>query len=160
YDSDFAIEKAKVELYTKVAVIAVNGEAKFIELQGDTRYVEEIIAPVGRVNTASQVIYLWVDDNPLPVSYDDSTVIKDSSGKELTIFDLKEDTRVRVLEDTFRPQSKVISIEVITEGELATTKETGTFVSYNKDNHMITISTSKGLVSKFLVKTPVINIPF
>lgn len=159
-DSDFAVEKARFKLYTDVALIEVNGQAKFIETLSSTPYVKETVAPIGKVNTADKIIYIWVNDNPMPIPYDDTVNIQDSTGKKLTIADLKEDSNIKVVRDTFRTTPKVISIEVITEGAQATTTIAGTYVSFASSNNMITIKTDKGLVSKYTIKTPTINIPY
>ncbi|MFC6332218.1 S-layer homology domain-containing protein [Paenibacillus septentrionalis] len=158
-DSDFAVKKDQFKLYTDVALIEVNGVAKFVETQSSTPKTNELIAPVGRVNTAGNIIYVWIDNNPVAIPYDETAVIKDSAGNKLTVGDLKENSKIRIIRDEFRETPKVISIELITEGEEATTTVTGTYVSYVQSNNMITIKTNNGLVSKFLAKTPTITIP-
>lgn len=159
-DSDFAVEKSRIELYTEVAVIELNDQAKFIETQGSTRYIEETTAPVGRINTNEKIIYIWVNDNPVAVPYDDSIIVRDSAGNQLAITNLREDSRIKIIRDTFRATPKVISIELITEGEQATSTVTGTYVSYITSNNMITIKTDSGLVSKYLSKAPTVTIPY
>jgi|GEM_PF-1677100 len=159
-DSDFAVKRDQFKLYTDVALIHIDGVAKFVETLGETTYTDELIAPVGKVNSSEKVIYVWIDDNPVKIPYDDSTLIQDTSGKKLTISDLKENSNIKITRDTFRNSPKVITIELITAGEESTTTVTGTYLSYVDSSNMITIKTDKGLVSKYLAKTPTITVPY
>jgi len=159
-NSDFAVKKDQFKLYTDVSLIHINGVAKFVETLGEGTYIDELIAPVGKVNSAEKIIYVWIDDNPVAIPYDETAIIQDSSGKKLTINDLKENNKIKIIRDTFRTTPKVISIELITAGEESTSTVTGTYLSYVEKTNMITVKTDKGLVSKYLAKSPTVTIPY
>jgi len=160
-DSDYAVEKSKFELFTAVGLIEINGQAKFIETLGAERYVEESVAPILLVNPEEKIIYIRVDNNPVAIAYDDKVSIVDSTGKKLAVTDLKEKDNIKIVRDTFRTTPQIVSIELLTEVAPATTTISGTFFSYDKATNLVTIQTEKqGLVSKIVVKAPMISIPY
>lgn len=159
-DSDFAVEKTKFGLYTDIALIEINGQAKLVETLGSTQYVDESIAPVLFVNTTEQVIYVRIDDNPVAIPYNNDVIIQDSKGKKIAVTDLKEKNNIKVIRDTFRTTPKVIAIELLSEEQAVTTTITGTYFAYDSVNNLITIKTDKGPVSKFAIKSPTINVPY
>jgi len=160
-DSDYAVEKSKFELFTAVGLIEINGQAKFLETLGAERYVEESVAPILLVNPEEKIIYIRVDNNPVAIAYDDKVSIVDSTGKKLAVTDLKEKDNIKIVRDTFRTTPQIVSIELLTEVAPATTTISGTFFSYDKATNLVTIKTEKqGLVSKIVVKAPMISIPY
>ncbi|MEK4249859.1 S-layer homology domain-containing protein [Paenibacillus sp. FSL W7-1287] len=160
-DSDLAVKRDQFKLYSAVSLIHIDGVAKFVETLGEEIYTEELIAPVGILNTNEKIIYVVVDNNPVAIAYDETTNIIDSSGEKLAINDLKVNSKIKITTDTFRSTPKVISIELITAGDGAVSSVTGTYFSYLPSSNMITVKTEDGqLVSKLLTKTPTITIPY
>lgn len=156
-DSDYAIDRSNLIQYGKVAVLVVDGVAKFIESQGKDKYVESFTAPIGRVNTADKVIYIWVDNKPVAISYNDDVKFLNAAGETITVATLKENDTVTILRDTFRENATPISI-TLTGSESKSTTISGTF--YNSDSKSITVKTDNGLVSKFLSEKVAVSIPF
>ena len=108
-----------------------------------------------------KIIYVVVNNKPVAIEYDDTTIIQDTSGNKLTVNDLKVNSNIKVTTDTFRSTPKVLSIELVTAGESSVSTVNGTFFSYADSSKMITIKGENGqLVSKLLTKTPTINIPY
>src|SRR5690606_19975453 len=109
-DSDLAVKRDQFKLYSAVSLIHIDGVAKFVETLGEEIYTEELIAPVGILNTNEKIIYVVVDNNPVAIAYDETTNIIDSSGEKLAINDLKVNSKIKITTDTFRSTPKVISI--------------------------------------------------
>lgn len=148
-DNDFAIDRSKLVLYGEAAIFAINGTAKFVEAQGNEIFVETINTEVGRVNTTDKTIYVWIDNKPVEIKYDDTVKFVDSSGKAITAADLKEKDQIKILRGTFSEAQFPISITLVTSASQNTVVN-GKF--YSLVNRTVTISTDKGYVTKSLAK--------
>lgn len=155
-DNDFAIDRSKLVLYGEAALFAINGTAKFVEAQGNEIFVETINTEVGRVNTTDKTIYVWIDNKPVEIKYDDTVKFVDSSGKTISVSDLKEKDQISILRGTFSESQLPISITLVTS---ANQSSTYTGKLYSVDSRTITISTDKGYVTKSLAKGYTISIP-
>src|SRR5690606_16978268 len=69
--NDQIIMKDQLILYGQVSLIAQNGTAKFIEMLGNEQYVEELTAPLGIVNETAKIIYVYIDNTPEAIPYND-----------------------------------------------------------------------------------------
>ncbi|MFD1955670.1 S-layer homology domain-containing protein [Paenibacillus thailandensis] len=134
YDSEQAATLDDLELYTDVTVIADSGNALYIEAQGDEQHVDSYEAVMDRVIKADDMMYVWVDDKPVEVYYDDSLVVKDGDGEDISLDSIKRDSVITITQDTFRDSP--MAVEVTVESQAVESAE-GTF--YSTDDKLITI---------------------
>ncbi|HIW33408.1 MAG TPA: S-layer homology domain-containing protein [Candidatus Paenibacillus intestinavium] len=160
-DNDFAIDRKDLTQYGEVAVFVSGGNAKFIEAQGKETYVKSETFTVGRVNTADKTIYVWVDNKPAEIKYNDNVKILNAKGEAIAVTAIKENDSITVLRDTFRENSvpNTITPISITLNESAREASTVTGILDNSNSKSITINTGKGLVSKFLATKVAVTIP-
>lgn len=156
-DNDFAVDRSKLTQYGKVAVFVSGGVAKFIEAQGYEKHVESVTYTVGKVNTAEKTIYVWIDNKPVAITYNDKVKILNAKGETIPVTSIKENDSITILRDTFRDNAIPISI-TLNNAEQVVTTISGLF--YNSNSKSITVKTDKGLVSKFLAPKVAISIPF
>ncbi|MCR8660629.1 S-layer homology domain-containing protein [Paenibacillus endoradicis] len=156
-DNDFAIDRSKLTQYGKVAVFVSGGVAKFIEAQGKETFVESLKLTVGIVNTAEKTIYVYIDNKPVAIPYNDNVKILNAKGENIPASTIKQNDSITILRDTFRENSVPISI-TLNDAEKVSSTVSGTFD--NSNSKSITVNTGKGLVSKFLAPKVSVSIPF
>lgn len=148
------ITKSGLLLYGDITVIAKNGVAKYVEVKGDTAHTTTISGTLGRIVTDEKKIYLWINNNPTPFAYDDSVVIEDTEGNPLKLSDLKTDSVISIVLDTFRASPLAIKIVSAPLSSLNAVK--GLF--YSTDGKLITIKDANGLTTKFLAEDVAVEI--
>ncbi|WP_341278097.1 S-layer homology domain-containing protein [Paenibacillus sp. FSL H8-0537] len=150
YDSETPIAAKDLVQYANVTVITKSGAAAYVELQDDKPQIKTITGTVGRVLPDQKLLYVWIDNKPVEVYYDDSLIVAETSGKTIAISDLKENSAITVTQDTFRTSPKALKITVDQQTGAAVLK--GTFIS--GDASVLTYEDSAGkLNSKFLSST-------
>ncbi|CAM3128518.1 S-layer-like y domain-containing protein [Paenibacillus lupini] len=145
-DSDNPIKAGDIKLYTDITLIGKSGKALYVESQGTEQHVKTITAKLDRVNTTDRYFYAWVNDEPVKFPYSSAVTIKDSTGKTLTVSDLKRDTNLTIVEDTFRTTPQVVSITA----EAQTVANTATGQFYSAGSGLINYLVDGNLQSKFL----------
>ncbi|TYP72631.1 S-layer homology domain-containing protein [Paenibacillus methanolicus] len=113
HDSEQLSSLDKLVLYTNYLVIAdSNNNVLYLEQLDDTQQVEKVSGVVDRVLPASNTVWIWVNDEPVKVTYDAKTVVKDGSGSAIAISSLAKDSKVVVTRDKFRAAQQTLAIEV------------------------------------------------
>lgn len=146
YNSDKPIAMDQLLEYGDVTVIAKDGKALYVEVQGETQHTKTVTGTFAWYNAAESTIYIRVNDVPVAINYEDGLLIKDTDGNSLSILDLKTNSSVTIVQDTFRTEP--IALEIIASATPVVTQLSGTF--YLGDQKAITIQTDEGLVSKFV----------
>ncbi|MFX3633425.1 MAG: S-layer homology domain-containing protein [Candidatus Pristimantibacillus sp.] len=145
-DKDTAIALKDLQLYTTVKIVGKAGNAAYIEIQDDKEQVQSINAKFDR-NTTGKYFYVWLNEEPVKISYDDSIVITDTSGKILTLDEVKRDSAVTITQDTFR--STPLAVKMTVAQQSGAGKVEGQL--FNADSNVVTyLDANKQLVSKFL----------
>ncbi|MDQ0058125.1 S-layer homology domain-containing protein [Paenibacillus harenae] len=148
------ITKAELLLYGDITVIAKDGAAKYVEVKGDTAHTKTIAGTFLRNVSSEKKLYLWINDNPTPFTYDDSLVVQDTEGTALTLNDLRADTPVSIVQDTFRQTP--LTIKILTAPNSNQKTVAGTF--FSTDGKIITVKENNALVTKYLAKGVTIQI--
>lgn len=145
-DSDNPIAAGDIKLYTDVMLIGSSAKALYVESQGTEQHVKTVTAKLDRVNTTDRYFYAWVNDEPVKFNYGSAVTVKDSTGKTLQISDLKRDTNLTIVQDTFRSASQVVAITA----EVQTGANTVTGLFYSAGSGLINYTVDGNLQSKFL----------
>lgn len=154
YNSEKPITKDQLLEYGDVTVIAKDGKALYVEVQGDTQHTETVSGTFARYNASEGTIYIWVNDKPVAINYETGLLIEDTDGNPLSILDLKANAAVTIVQDTFRAEP--IALEIIASATPVVTQLSGKF--YLGDQKAITIQTNEGLVSKFVAPGATVEI--
>ncbi|MBB3110438.1 uncharacterized DUF497 family protein/uncharacterized protein YjhX (UPF0386 family) [Paenibacillus phyllosphaerae] len=113
YDSEQLSSLDKLSLYTDFLLVAdSSGNVLYLEQLKDEKHVETVSGTVDRVIPGSSIIWIWVNDEPIKVSYDSNLIVKDTSGNELKISDLVQDSEVTITRDTYRTNPLAVEIAV------------------------------------------------
>ncbi|MFC4101022.1 S-layer homology domain-containing protein [Paenibacillus xanthanilyticus] len=113
HDSEQLSALDKLALYTNYMVIAdSNNNVLYLEQLDDTQQVEKVSGVVDRVLPASNTVWIWVNDEPVKVTYDAKTLVKDGNGSAIAIASLAKDSKVVVTRDKFRAAQQTLAIEV------------------------------------------------
>ncbi|MBD2869721.1 S-layer homology domain-containing protein [Paenibacillus arenilitoris] len=154
YDSEKAITKQQLIEYGDASVIAKDGKALYVEVKGETQHVKSTSGTLDRVIAGENKIYVWINNEPIPFYYTDSTAIVDSEGKPLSLGDLQRDTPISIVQDTFRDNPA--TIKIVAAPASTPTMAKGTF--YGTVGDTITIMEGTSLVSKFLADSVTVEI--
>lgn len=155
YNTESPISKDQLIAYGDALVIAENGEAKYVEVTGETQHTESVTGTFDRYDAASGLIWLWIDNKPVDIAYNADLAIEDENGNALAITGLKRDGAVTVVRDKFR--EKPVAIKIVAASAPVVTTMKGTL--YNADLKMATIATVDGPVSKFMAPGAEVVIP-
>jgi hypothetical protein len=131
------LTREQLPLYGEVDIIEKEGAAKFVEITATTPHTKAISGTFDRIIPAENKLYLWADNNYAIIHYDDSLAIADASGKELALTDIKRDTPVTVMVDTFRETPQAIKLTATPQA--AATSLKGVF--YSTDGKLVTVQT-------------------
>ncbi|MFB9330532.1 S-layer homology domain-containing protein [Paenibacillus aurantiacus] len=113
YDSEQLSSLDKLTLYTNYLVIAdSNNNVLYLEQMNDEQQVEKVSGVVDRVLPSSNTVWIWVNDEPVKITYDAKTTVKDGSGSVVSIASLAKDSKVVVTRDKFRATQQTLAIEV------------------------------------------------
>ncbi|MEK3881390.1 S-layer homology domain-containing protein [Paenibacillus sp. PL2-23] len=155
FNSEKPITKEGLLEYGDATLISVDGKVLYIEVQGDVQHTKTIEGTYARYNNEEKTIYMWVNNNPVPIPYAEGLLIEDEEGKSLSILDLKADAKLSVVQDNFREQP--IAIRIVASTTAAATQIAGSFQSATAG--IVTIRTADGsLVSKDVAPGAVIEV--
>jgi S-layer homology domain. len=97
--------------YARVSVIAKDGAAQYVELLGTEQQVETISGTFDRIIPSTHKLWIWVNDEPVELRYDDSLQVVDGQGNVLDVSALTKDATVKITRDKFRSSPIAISIQ-------------------------------------------------
>ncbi|MCA0754352.1 S-layer homology domain-containing protein [Paenibacillus sp. N4] len=144
--SETPISKERLPLYGDVTVIAKDGNAKYIEVTGVTAHTELISGTLDRVIASESKLYAWVDNKPVEFRYDSALTVTDNTGAAVALSELKRDTPITIMRDTFREQP--LALKIVATPQAASAFAVGEY--YGSDGELITVKSEEGLVTKFL----------
>ncbi|WP_028610594.1 S-layer homology domain-containing protein [Paenibacillus harenae] len=146
YNSEKAVTKQQLLEYGDVSVIAKDGKALYVEVKGETQHIQTVSGTLDRVIAAENKIYVWINNDPKPFFYSDKVTVVDNEGKAISLSDLKRDTPISIVQDTFRENPA--TIKIVAAPVSSPTMVKGTF--YGTVGDTITIMEGTSLVSKFM----------
>lgn len=154
YNSETPITKQQLLEYGDITVIAKDGKALYVEVQGDKTYSKTWTGTLDRVIPSEKKLYVWVDNKPVEVYYNDSLAIVDNEGKAIALNAIKRDSQISIVQDTFRETP--MALKIIASAQSNSTVAAGTF--YGTDGELITIKEGANLLSKFMANTVTVEI--
>lgn len=154
YNTETPITKDELLEYGDVTVIAKDGEALYVEVKGDKQYVKTFTGTLDRVIADDDMLYVWVDDKPVEIYYNDSVQVQDSEGNALELSDIKRDSQIKIVQDTFRDSP--LALQIIATPQSSASTAIGTY--YGTTGELITIMEGTVLVSKFMADEVTVEI--
>lgn len=154
YNSEKSITKQQLLEYGDVTVIAKAGKALYVEAKGDTPHTKSVSGTLDRVISDDKKLYVWINNKPVEVFYNDSVVVVDNEGKALKLSDIKRDSQISIVQDTFRETPLALKIIAAPQSTVSSAK--GLF--YSSDDELITIKEGTALVSKFMADAVTVEI--
>lgn len=154
FDSETPITKQQLLEYGDVTVIAKDGKALYVEVQGDEAHAKTLTGTLDRVITAEKKLYIWMDNKPVEIYYTDAVSIVDNEGKAIALSSIKRDSQITIIQDTFRDIP--MTLKIIAASQANPTAASGIF--YGTDGELITIKEGTNLVSKFMASNVVVEI--
>ncbi|RRJ66246.1 S-layer homology domain-containing protein [Paenibacillus oralis] len=145
-DSETRVAKSQLKLYTKVMAIDKTGSAAYVEITDPAEQLDSLEGTLLRVLSDNRLLLL-VDDDSETITYDDSTVFLDQSGKAIKPADLALDSKVIVKRETFSGQRK----PVIIQSTVLSKSGTGVVDAVDADGNTVTIKDKDGSTYKFEV---------
>lgn len=142
------ITKADLLLHGDITVIAKDGVAKYVEVKGDTVHTTTVAGTFLRNVADEKKIYVWINKVPVPFDYNDSVIVEDTEGTPIELSDLKADSPISIVQDTFRDKPLVVKIVTAPIASQNTVKG----LYFSTDGKIITIKEGSTLVTKYLAK--------
>ena len=112
FDSDKATTIDKLDPNTKVEVISDGTHALYVEQLDAEQQVKKITGVFDHINPSENKMWLWVDNDAVSVYYDSKLVVKDASGAAAAVASLTKDSKIEVLQDTYRDKPLAVSVTV------------------------------------------------
>lgn len=112
HDSEKAVTVAELSPHTRVMIIASQGNALYVEQLDNDQQVEKFSATFDRLLLSESIMYVWVDNKPIEVSYDQSLIVKDASGAKLTVSALAKDSKIEITRAKYRAKPLATSITI------------------------------------------------
>lgn len=112
FDSDKALTLDQLVPNTNLLVVASGGKALYVEQLDDTQQVEKLSGTVDRVLPNDNKLWVWVNDEPVAVTYTSATTITDGSGNAIPASSLTADSNVEITRDSYRSNPVTLSIAV------------------------------------------------
>lgn len=154
YNTEKPITREQLLEYGDVTVIAKDGKALYVEVQGDKQYTKTITGTLDRVIANEKKLYVWIDDKPVEIFYNDSVAVVDNEGKALALSSIKRDSQISIVQDNFRDTP--LALKIIASPQSSDANVKGTF--YGTDGELITVMDGTALVSKFMADTVTVEI--
>lgn len=148
YKNTVPISKSSLLLYGDITVIAKDGVAKYVEVKSDTVHTTTVAGTFLRNVADEKKIYLWINKVPVPFDYNDSVIVEDTAGTPVKLSDLKADSPISIVQDSFRDKPLVVKIVTAPVASQNTVK--GLF--FSTDGKIITIKEGSSLSTKYLAK--------
>ncbi|MGM0880404.1 MAG: S-layer homology domain-containing protein [Bacillota bacterium] len=154
YNSEKAITKQQLLEYGDVTIIAKAGKALYVEVKGDDPHTKTVSGTLDRVISDDKKLYVWISNKPVEVFYNDAVIVVDNEGKALKISDIKRDSQISIVQDTFRETPLALKIIAAPQSTVSSAK--GLF--YSTDGELITIKEGTALVSKFMADAVTVEV--
>lgn len=149
-DSEKSILKSDIPMYTKVKVISTLNSAPYVELMDAKQQVETITGKVKYVLPGENTIFVnFNSGEDTRIKYEDNTSFKDASGNVIAAKDLKVDSEIEIMKETFSQERKVLVIKV-KSGPVNKTA-TGTIASIDTTARNLEIQAENGAKETFRV---------
>lgn len=148
YNTEKPITGEQLLEYGDVTVMAKDGKALYVEVQGDKQHTQTVTGTLDRVIANEKKLYVWIDDKPVEIFYSDSVVVEDNEGKALSLSAIKRDSTISIVQDNFREMP--LALKIIAAPQSSATNVKGTF--YGTDGELITIMEGSALISKFMAE--------
>ncbi len=162
YTSGEAASRADLVEFGDVMLIAEQDTIKYIEVMSDEKHVSQTTGSIVHYNETEKILYVLTEGKPEGIPVSETTVIEDTDGKNIPLADLKRDSNVTILMDTFREKPSALKIVVSVAPAVSTMEG----MLYRVDRNHIVIKTDNsnvdGLVTKYLasdVKVEITGIP-
>ncbi|SMG25962.1 S-layer homology domain-containing protein [Paenibacillus aquistagni] len=154
-DSEKSILKSDIPMYTKVKVISTLNSAPYVELMDAKQQVETITGKVKYVLPGENTIFVnFNSGEDTRIKYEDNTSFKDASGNVIAAKDLKVDSEIEIMKETFSQERKVLVVKV-KSGPVNKTA-TGTIASIDTTARNLEIQAENGAKETFRVADDVI----
>lgn len=154
YNTETPITKQQLLEYGNVTVIAKAGKALYVEVKDDKQNTKTVSGTLDRVITNDKKLYIWINDKPVEIFYNDSVAVVDNEGKPLALSAIKRDSQISIVQDTFRETPLALKIIASPQSSAALVK--GTY--YGTDGELVTVKEGTALVSKFIADTVSVEI--
>ncbi|WP_424766009.1 S-layer homology domain-containing protein [Paenibacillus sp. sgz302251] len=154
YNTETLITREQLLEYGDVTVISKDGKALYIEVMGEKQHIKTVSGTMDRVIAVDKKMYVWMNDAPVEIFYSDSLVVEDNEGKPATLNEIKRDSQISIIQDTFRETP--IALKIVTAPQSSATQARGMFVG--SDGRLITIKENSTLVTKFLADSATVEI--
>ncbi|MBD3918858.1 S-layer homology domain-containing protein [Paenibacillus sp. PR3] len=138
FDQEQLSNAANMISYARVSVIIKDGAAQYVELLGTEQQVETINGTFDRIIPSTHKLWIWVNDEPVEIRYDDSLQVVDGQGNVLDVSALTKDATVKITRDKFRSSPIAISVQVAS----APQSKTGTGTVQSVGASAITINSN------------------
>lgn len=115
-NNDLAINKSQLVQYGSISVIALNGVAKFVEMQSTEPNVKTTEYEVAIVNVEKSEITVNENNSPKVIKIDSTTNLVNSEDVDIKISDLKQRDKIQVLQPTYSTTAAPIRIIKIVNG--------------------------------------------
>ncbi|AZN42047.1 S-layer homology domain-containing protein [Paenibacillus albus] len=112
FDSEKLSTVSQLTPNTKVLVIADGTKPLYVEQLDDKAQVSTVTGSVTRVAANDKKLWIWSDEDMVPITYSSTTKVTDGSGNPIAITSLAADSQVEITQDTYRAKPVAISIKV------------------------------------------------
>ncbi|SFS61610.1 S-layer homology domain-containing protein [Paenibacillus sp. BC26] len=112
FDSEKPSKVADLEPNTKLLVISSGNKALYVEQLDAAKQVEKLKGTVDRVLVNDSKIWVWINDEPVAITYNSATVVTDGAGAVIKPSALAKDSEVEITRDTYRTKPQALSIKV------------------------------------------------
>ncbi|AWB46932.1 S-layer homology domain-containing protein [Paenibacillus sp. CAA11] len=146
-DSETAVSKDDLKLYTKVMVVDKAGSAAYVETTDTTPQLESTEGSLLRVLNGK--LLLLVNNDVQTFEYDANTSFIDQNGKSITPESISNDSTLIVQRETFTTAKKPVIVQV--KSGLVNKSGTGTVQSVDTAAKTITVKDASGSEDKLTV---------
>ncbi|BBH19677.1 hypothetical protein Back11_10220 [Paenibacillus baekrokdamisoli] len=112
YDSEKSSTLDQLVLHTNVLIITSGDKVSYIEQLDDKQQLETISGDFVSVIPDKHILYILVQNEPMPITYNDSVVVKDTTGAVLPITSLPKDSKVQITRATYGKSTLALSVTV------------------------------------------------
>ncbi|MBW7474127.1 S-layer homology domain-containing protein [Paenibacillus oenotherae] len=112
HDSEKAVSLADLNPHTNVMIIADGAAVLYVEQLDNDVQIEKFAATFDRLLPNEHIMYVWVDNKPVEIVYDNTLVVKDASGTAIAVSALTKDSKIEITRDKYRAKPLAASITV------------------------------------------------
>ncbi|REE88598.1 S-layer family protein [Paenibacillus taihuensis] len=112
FDSEKPATVSQLTPNTKLLVIADGTKPLYVEQLDDKAQVSTLTGSVQRVSSSENKIWIWANEDMIPITYSNATQVTDGSGNVVSVTSLGADSQVEITQDTYRAKPIAVSIKV------------------------------------------------